>query len=117
MAVPVKRPTELRLGFALWRISWDKRELDRVRLAKQDTSIQAFCDEARQVIVVETGSPAAERVRLVHELLHACIATADNYAPAAADAELTEEELVRDAAPWLLEALVQNPTLVAWLLP
>lgn len=112
-----KRPTEIRLGFAIWRVSWDKRELDKIRLAESDTSIQAYCNYRDQVLVIEPGSPAGERVRLVHELLHACIATADNYAPATAEATLTEEEMVRDAAPWLLEALVQNPELVAYLLP
>lgn len=110
-----KRPAQLRLGFALWRISWDRRELDKIRLAERDPHIQGFCDAARQVIVVETGSPASERLRLTHEILHACVATADNFAPAIATAELTEEELVRDAAPWLLEALVQNPDLLSWL--
>lgn len=111
------RPTELRLGFAIWRISWDQQELDKVRLAEKDAHIQGYCDYTDQVLIIEPGSPAGERVRLIHELLHACISTADNYAPALADATLTEEELVRQAAPWLLEALVQNPELVAFLLP
>lgn len=110
------RPTEIRLGFAAWRINWDRRELDKVRLAEKDPHIQGYCDYARQVIVVESGSPASERLRLIHELLHACIATADNYAPSLNDDGLTEEEFVRSASPWLLEALAQNPDLVSWLL-
>lgn len=109
------RPTEIRMGFAAWKILWDTKAIEKVRSSEKDPHILAYCDYPNQVIILEPGSPASDRVRLVHELLHACVAQAENYAPAVDDERLTEEELVRAAAPWLLEALAQNPHLVAYL--
>lgn len=109
------RPTEIRLGFAAWSVVWSSKEIEKVRLAEKDPHVLAYCDYPNQVIILEPGSPASDRVRLLHELLHACIAQAENYAPALADTEHTEEDLVRAATPWLLEALTQNPEFVAYL--
>jgi hypothetical protein len=109
----VTAPKRVQVGPHRYRLVIDADAMNRAS-AEHGTRLLGRCDNEQLLIVVDPRqAPSQQRETVVHELLHAACDLAGLSEDALADD--VEERVVRRLAPVLLQVLVDNPKLVAWL--
>ena len=103
-------PERLQVGPFAFTVTTDASAVARMRHEANDGRY-AQTDLSHLQITVDAELPAGQvRDSMLHETLHAVIATAGGWPK-----ELSEEDAVRRFAPLLLDTLRRNPHLVAFL--
>jgi hypothetical protein len=102
------RPHKIRVGPVDWRVRWSRKA---VRAIHPDGSASGGTDSESATIAIDPGkSEGYNRTVLIHEILHACLQTADINL-----SDKVEENVVRALTPTLLSTLRDNPRLVGYL--
>jgi hypothetical protein len=111
----MKVPKTVQIGPLLWRITTSLADYQAFALSENDKAL-GFCRLEDLTIVIKPSIPTVlKQETLLHEVLHAIVATQGGVVPTAKGSEL-EEAFVSATSPMLLLVLRDNPDLVAFLL-
>ena len=113
----MKVPKTVQIGPLLWSISTSLADYQAFALSeKDDGNALGFSRLEDLQIVIKPSIPfVLKQETLLHEVLHAIVATQGGVIPTAKGSEL-EEAFVAATSPMLLLVLRDNPDLVAFLL-
>lgn len=109
----LNKPSQVRIGAKMFRITWDQESWDGILLAgsmnDHDKGVGFSDSEVSRIHIKPGQSLGEEQDTLVHEILHMI------WSQVPAGDAMDEEFIVSGFSPWLLLVLQDNPSVISYL--